>query len=187
MRRMCFSLSLFALVSCADLSSFHTDPGESYQGVVLGGDDATCEDTASCSLLRRGFSSGTTLDMTFDPNLRDVSPGTLTTRGEACGLTLDHTPLLAIVPLAHDSLSLYDFPGGGRVRNDIYALRPETGPLAGRDMMAFVSLIEGGRIEVRLISGSGREPCEPDQCDRYARHECDYFGVFRLRRESVTP
>jgi hypothetical protein len=183
---MLLLLPCFAL-GCTDLSGFQTGPDERYAGVVVGSDDVTCGDDASCSFIRRGFSSGTRLSMTFDPAARTTGPGELSTSGEACGASLDRTPLMAIPALAHDSLSLYDFPGEGRLENQIYALRPETGPLAGRDMMAFVSLIEGGRIEVRLISGSGREPCAQSECDRYARHECDYFGVFNLRRESVSP
>jgi len=125
--------------------------------------------------------------MTYDPSLSDSIPGELTTTGEACGQTLDHTPLVAIAPLAHDSLSQYDFPGEGRIKNEIYSLEPESGPLAGRDLMAFVSLLHGARVEVRLISGSGRRECGPEECDRFARHECDYFGIFDLRHEEVSP
>ncbi len=182
---MLFAISFSA--GCTDLSNFSTEPGQRFTGVVVGSDDVTCADEASCSSIRRGFSSGTRLSMSFDPGTLDTSPGELSTTGEACGASLDGTPLVAISALAHDSLALYDFPGEGHVENRIYALRPETGPLAGRDMMAFISLIEGGRVEVRLIAGSGRDPCGPSDCDRYARHECDYFGVFKLRRETATP
>lgn len=178
---------LFAVASCANLSGFATGDDHEYRGVILGSEDASCADASSCSFLRRGFSSGTTLSMTFDPELREGSPGTLTTGAEPCGVALDHVPLMAIVPLAHDSLSLYDFPGGGRIRNDLYTLQPEGGPLAGRDVMAFVSLMEGGTIQVRLIAGSGQRACEATDCDAFARHECDYFGVFSLRREATGP
>jgi len=187
MRLALLSFALVLLSGCTDLSSFATPAGQRYTGIVVGSDDVTCGDEASCSFIRRGFSSGTRLTMSFDPTRRATSPGELTTTGEACGVTLDHTPLLAIPALAHDSLSLYDFPGEGHVESEMYALKPTTGPLAGRDMMAFVTLIDGGRVEVRLISGAGREACGPSDCDRFARHECDFFGVFSLNREAVSP
>jgi len=187
--RLSSALLLAATVAtgCTGLDGFRADASRPFVGSVLGGEDATCSTGASCSFIRRGFSSGTTLSMTYDPALATTTPGTMTTLGETCGQTLDHTPLMAIVPLAHDSLSQYDFPGEGRIENEMFSLQPTSGPLAGRDMMAFVSLLHGSRVEVRLISGSGREPCGPDECDRFARHECDYFGVFNMHHEAVSP
>ncbi|MCA9580743.1 MAG: hypothetical protein KC416_03045 [Myxococcales bacterium] len=80
--------------------------------------------------------------------------------------TFDTTPLEYIAPLEHDNLSLFDFPGGGRLRNYIFAATPLTGPLQGRDPLVFVSLMENESVEVRVVVGPG-----------------DYFGVFRLRRQ----
>ena len=88
-------------------------------------------------------------------------------------------------PLAHDQLGLYEFPGGGRVRNYMFVARPDAGPLSGRDVMVFVSLLRGGNIEVRLVAGPGLEMCDPSDCAEIDAGGCDYFGVFGLHRESL--
>ena len=179
------------LFGCNDLEEFQTDPGEAYIGAVIGTEETEgCEDAGDypCSFIRRGFTSRTQLELTFDPNEVGGSPGTLTTVGELCGPTFDETPLRAITALTHDQLSLYDFPGGGRVRNYIFIARPETGPLAARDAMVFLSLLRGGRVEVRVIAGTGNAPCDPSDCDAFNAGGCDFFGVFDLRnRTSVSP
>jgi hypothetical protein len=41
------------------------------------------------------------------------------------------------------------------VRNFIYASRPTAGPLAGRDAMVFISLIDDDTLEARVIVGNG--------------------------------
>jgi len=183
----CILIVIACSSACTNLSGFRADDTRPLRGNVLGGDGAMCSGGGSCSFIRRGFSSGTTLTMTYDPALADSIPGVLTTSGEACGQTLNSTPLVAITPLAHDSLSQYDFPGDGRIKNEMYSLEPESGPLAGRDMIAFVSLMHGARVEVRLISGSGRRICGPFECERFDRHECDYFGVFGLHHVEASP
>ena len=135
-----------------------------------------------CSFIRRGFPSGVTLELTFDPAKQYEEPGTISTSGEVCGATFTDDELLPIAPLAHDQLGLYEFPGGGRVRNFMFVVQPTTGPLADRDAMVFLSLIRGGRVEVRIIAGPGQF-CDPSDCARI--DECDYFGVFELNREPI--
>ena len=90
-----------------------------------------------------------------------------------------------IEPLLHDQLSLLEIPGGARAKNFIFAMSPVSGPLAGRDVMAFVSLLRSERIEVRIIAGSGQNACDPDDCAQIEAGGCDYFGVFSLRREDM--
>lgn len=173
---------LLALVGCANLSDWETAPGEVFAGTVVGTDVPECVPGAVCSFLRRGFPAGTRLEMTFDPGSLTSAPGTLTTRGELCGATFDAEPLLPIAPLVHDALSQYGLPGDGRVRNYLFALQPDQGPLAGRDAMAFVSLMEGTGIELRIVAGPGNTDCAPGDCDAFAAGACDYFGFFRLGR-----
>ena len=62
-----------------------------------------------------------------------------------------------------------------------------SGPLAGRDVLAFVSLLRSERIEVRILAGSGQNACDPDpaDCDQINAGGCDYFGVFSLDREDL--
>ncbi|MGB5813518.1 MAG: hypothetical protein WBG86_23480, partial [Polyangiales bacterium] len=154
---------LIAVVGCDSLSEFDTGDSEIYTGVVAGvNDPEVCPDGIDCSFIRRGFPSGTQLDLQFDPFAVDNQPGTISTRGENCAPTFDNTQLLPIPPLAHDQLGLYEIPGRGRLRNYMFVARPEAGPLAGRDAMVFVSLIRGGAIEVRVVAGPGLTICDPD-------------------------
>ncbi len=177
---------LIATVGCDSLSEFSTGDGKIYTGSIAGVNDPTnCPGGIDCSFIRRGFPYGTTLDLRFDPFSVSDNPGTISTRDENCGATFDNTPLLPIPPLAHDELGLYEFPGGGRLRNYMFVARPETGPLAGRDAMVFLSLIRGGSIEVRVVAGPGLVICDPSDCATLDAGECDFFGFFSLGREQL--
>jgi hypothetical protein len=171
---------------CSDLDEFRTDPNEAYQGDVIGTEgEGECDTEGACSFIRRGFPEGTVMTMRFRPRQVSSQPGTLSTDDDQCGEpTFDETPLKPIAPLAHDQLSLYDFPGDGRVRNYIFIAQPEQGPLAGRDATVFVSLIRGGSVEVRVIAGPGR-PCAADACEAFSAGRCDFFGVFSLGKEKM--
>ena len=183
MWRCCWLLVSIAALGCDSLGEFSTGDGEVYRGEIAGvNDPLNCPEGIDCSFIRRGFPSGVTLDLTFDPDLQYENPGTISTSGEVCGPTFTDTPLLPIPPLAHDQLGLYEFPGGGRIRNYMFVARPELGPLAGRDVMVFLSLIRGGSVELRLVAGPGLEICDPSDCDVIVDGECDYFGVFGLQR-----
>jgi hypothetical protein len=160
------------LGGCTDLAEFSGD----YRGGVVGADDEDCPAGRTCSFIRRGFPEGTQLRLAdFRPRTTSGSPGTLTTDPDgAPGDRYDaftDTALRVITPLTHDQLSLYDFPGGGRIRNDIFAATPATGPLAGRDVMIFLSLMEDDDIELRIIAGPGNDAAG------------DHFGLFVLERE----
>lgn len=147
------------LGGCSDLESYEGD----YSGPVVGADGE--------SFIRRGFPAGAVLDITgFDPPPSDGSIGTISAREPGdTGATLFRAELERIAPLAHDQLSGYDFPGGNRVRNYIFVVRPTegTGLLVGREAFVFVSLLDDGVIEVRVISGTGDE-------------DDDHFGLFIL-------
>jgi len=186
MRRCWWICALIAAFGCDTLGEFTTGDGEVYRGQILGVNDPTnCPDGIDCSFIRRGFASEVTLDLSFDPNQQYDDPGKISTSGEACGPTFTDTPLLPIPPLAHDQLGLYEFPGGGRIRNYMFVVRPDAGPLAGRDAMVFLSLIRGGNIEVRIVAGPGLVICDPTDCPTIDSGQCDYFGVFRLHREQL--
>ncbi|HJL05350.1 MAG TPA: hypothetical protein RMH85_01080 [Polyangiaceae bacterium LLY-WYZ-15_(1-7)] len=178
------TLTALAL-GCTDLGEYALNEGEVYRGAVLGTRDPDCESGGACSFIRRGFAAETELDLDFVPEGLASNPGTLSTRGEPCAPTFEDEPLLPIAPLAHDALSELDFPGGDRVRNLVYALRPSRGPLAGRDAMAFISLMRDGDVEVRILAGSGTSDCDPEACPALATGQCDFFGVFRLGREEL--
>ncbi len=168
MRRPALILSLLpvALVAagCTDLGGYATLPGETYRGTVLGVEEST--------VLLRGFEVGAEMRLSFDPRLAtslDEPPGIVTTSDGA----LTDVPLEPIVPLAHDALSEYEIPAGGRIRNYIFVVRPSDGPLAGREPFVFLSLMNDGTIEVRVIAGGGDD--DPPT---------SYFGLWRLRREA---
>ena len=146
------AFGLATLVGCSDLSEYRGD----FRGTVVGTDDDACGDgRAPCSFIRRGFAAGTELDLTFDPALaRSAEPGRITTSDDA----FIGAPLEFIAPLEHDQLSLYQLPGGGRVRNFIFYARSEArGTFPARDAMVFLSLMKDSNIEARIIAGSGDE------------------------------
>jgi hypothetical protein len=176
----------FLTTSCLELDDFDTDEESEYTGRVFGADPDDCDDRARCSFIRRGFGSDAVLHMRFDPDGVQSVAGSLSTTGEGCReATFTDVPLIAIEPLLHDQLSLLEIPGGARVKNYIFALSPVSGPLAGRDVVAFVSLLRSERIEVRVLAGSGQNACNPADCDQINAGGCDYFGVFSLDREEL--
>ena len=186
MRRCWWICVLTASFGCDTLGEFSTGDEDIYRGEIVGVyDPLNCPAGIDCSFIRRTFPSGVTLDLTFDPGQQYENPGTISTSGESCGVTFTDTPLLPIPALAHDQLGLYEFPGGGRIRNYMFVVRPDAGPLAGRDAMVFLSLLRGGDIEVRVVAGPGLLICDPADCAAIDAGQCDYFGVFRLHRERL--
>lgn len=176
--RVALTVTLALLTgSCVELDSF----GSEFEGRVFGAENADdCEDPARCSFIRRGFDSETVLHLRFDPDNVQTIAGSISTTGEECEPTFTDVPLVAIEPLLHDQLSLLEIPGGARAKNFIFAMSPVSGPLAGRDVVAFVSLLRSERIEVRILAGSGQNACDPRNCDQIRDGGCDYFGVFSL-------
>lgn len=140
------------LAGCTDLDSY----AGSYEGIIIGSDGE--------SFIRRGFPAGTRLELTgFDP-----PPTSDPTRVADVRIVHGTDELLVgtlvqIAPLEHDQLSQYDFPGGGRIRSFIFAVSTTSGTLATSEPMAFVSLMDDGNVEVRMIAGDD-----------------DLFGVFIL-------
>jgi len=163
-RSLALSVVVLVLASgCETLDRFRTDEHAVFHGTVTG-------DTAD-SFIRRGFPPDTTLDLEFDPTMaQGPSAGTITTSAPDGTVYFDHTALRVIESLEHDLLSQYDFPGAGRIRNYAYVARPDTGVLAGRDVMVFLSLMQDGTVEVRVIAGTGDET------------RGDVFGLFRVAR-----
>ncbi len=156
-------LAIWLLVGCEDFSRFRSDGSHVFRGDVVG--------TADDSFIRRGFAPETTLELEFDPDAAaGPMAGVITTVSPDGTTYFDHTELMAIESLQHDLLSQYDFPGSGRTRNYILAASPTDGPLTGRDAMVFLSLLDNGTIEVRVIVGSGDES------------NGDVFGLFRVSR-----
>ncbi len=161
------------VMGCHDPDDFGVGSGHRYCGTVVGSDEPAgdCNDT-NCSFIRRGFIAGTTIDVSFAPELggcmtpedTDTWAGVLTSSDEA----FDCTFFDVIEPLQHDLLSQYDFPGAERIRNYIYTTRMEHGELQDRDVMLFWSALDGDKAELRIVVGKGDE------------RDGDYFGLFPL-------
>lgn len=198
----CFTaLACMAWLGCDDLSEFKTAPGEVFRGEVIGGDSESGE----ASFIRDGFPSHAQMELEFDPDFAQrltagdggaaVSgkPGRLSTyvcpgNGPTCSHAarkrrdFDAVALLPIEHLAHDALSQYSFPGGGRVRNYIFGARFSSSAPTGavpRYAMVFVSLMENGQIEVRVIAPSVLAP------DGRTELMSPLFGVFVLGRHAA--
>jgi len=185
-------MSVALLAGCPSYADFATDDESVWTGVVIGSEtpescdpEATSSDDApACSFILRGLTPTAVLDLELFGMDESGAAGTVTIRDEICGApALPETPLRVIEPLEHDALSLLDLPGQGRVRNTMYSLRPASGPFAGRDVLAVVSLLREQRVEIRLMAGEGRR-CAPSDCDSFADNQCDLFAVFVLRRET---
>jgi hypothetical protein len=88
-----------------------------------------------------------------------------------------------IPELSHDVLGRYELPGGSRLRNYVFGARFASGEgifAVQRHAMVFLSLLENGRVEVRIIapsvlSANGRTEVWPG-----------LFGVFSLARRSAS-
>jgi hypothetical protein len=134
-------MSLVLSSACDDLSEYR---GKFEGGIVQG------------TFVRSCFPRTTRATLQFDPEraLGDVSRLPVSSRNwlSTSDGTFDRTPLEPIQSLAHDQLSLFDFPGPRRMRNYLLLARPEKGPLARRDALVVVSLLENGRVELRIIA-----------------------------------
>ncbi len=157
--------SLYLTAACDRLDSVRQPGGVDYSGAVIGADSDT--------FIRKGFLTGTTLNMHFDVDAAEgVSPGMISTSGptDQDVKVFDATPLDVISGLENDQLSLFTFPGAERLRNYMFYARPLAGPLASLTAFVVVSLLPGAEAEVRVLARPG------------ANADSDYFGVFKLKK-----
>jgi hypothetical protein len=175
-RRLMLTGSLALLsAACGDLSEFKGN----FDGGIIAG-----------NFVRSCFSADTSARLKFDPE-RAVYPAADQKPSERNRLTTSDgaftdTVLEPIAALPNDPLSELDFPGPHRLRNYLLLARPSEGPLVGQDATVVVSLLDGGRIEVRVIGRTALtdEAC-PDEFNSEATEPSrirEYFGIFRLKR-----
>jgi hypothetical protein len=126
-------LALLGTFGCESLDRFSTGTG-SYEGVVV-----------DASFVRAGVGEGVRLCLTFDADRIQDRPGTISTSD---GL-FAKTPLQVIPQIWHDPLATLSF-GEGRTKNMVYTAVDSQ----GRDTTLFVSLLDRGTVEVRLLRGS---------------------------------
>src|SRR5580693_1511747 len=152
------------VVACRDVTGFNTNGG-SYQGPVV-----------DAPFVLAGIDGGSTsLCLTLDTNHLQDTPGNLSTSDGR----FHAVPMRSIPQIWQDPLSTLQF-GEGRVKNMIYMVRAST-PFAdgdGNDVLAVVSLMQSGDVEVRLIRGA-----PGTGADGGATPQGNLFAVFQLGRQ----
>ena len=132
--------ALSGVAACRDLSGFNSNGG-SYQGAVV-----------DAPFVLAGIDGGSTnLCLTIDTGHLQDSPGTLSTSDGR----FHAVPMRSIPQIWQDPLSTLQF-GEGRLKNLMYMVRAST-PFTdgdGSDVLAVVSLMQSGDIEVRLVRGA---------------------------------
>ena len=124
---------------CRDLSGFSTGNG-SFTGAVV---DAT--------FVRSGIAAATQMCLTLDANHFQDGPGAVWTDDGR----FTAAPLRPIPQIWSDPLSTLSF-GEGRLKNFVYVLSA-TSPFTdgnGNDVLAVVSLMQSGGVEMRLLRGA---------------------------------
>jgi hypothetical protein len=170
MRRSLLSLGSVALLAalfatamgCKSVARFSSRDGDHYEGDVVKG-----------SFVRAGVAENARMCVILDANHLQDSPGTLSTSdGRFKG-----TPLRPIPQIWHDPLSTMSF-GDGRVQNLVYVATPAAPASDTQDIMVFMSLMDEGGIEVRLVRGAPQVDGGPPAAGQPA----PMFGVFTLDR-----
>lgn len=157
---------------CRDVSRY-SNRGDHYEGDVVKG-----------SFVRAGIPGDAKMCVTLDAEHLQDNPGTLTTSD---GRFRD-TPLRPIPQIWHDPLSTMSF-GDGRRQNLVYVATPSSTAGDTADVMVFVSLMEVGGLEVRVVRGApaadaGLAP--PDAGAQAAALSPPMFGIFTLDRRGGT-
>jgi hypothetical protein len=162
----CLACAALSVAGCRDLSSFSTN-GDSFVGPVV-----------QAPFVLAGIDPSTSLCLTLDTDHLQDAPGTLSTsdgRFQAAALR-------PIPQIWQDPLSTLSF-GEGRLRNLVYVAGATT-PFAdgnGNDVMAVVSLMQSGDVEVRLIRGA---PGGPQDGGSAGASAGNVFAVFDLVRQT---
>jgi len=170
-RGLCLALvaaTMSVAAGCRELEGFSTSTGEIYRGTIVSADDVRTGFDADGDTVDDVFAAGTSMELTL--RFEEFQTDNVARISTSDGLFTD-TPLESIVPLWHDTLSGLSFPAG-RLRSGVYWARAASaGPaeLADREILAILSLMVDGSVEVRLISGTDR-----------------LYGLFRLRKESAS-
>jgi hypothetical protein len=156
-------------LGCRDLSGFTTSHGDSYQGSVVAGD-----------FVRAGVPAGTRLCLTLDTDHLQDGPGALWTDDGR----FHAAPFRPIPQIWHDPLSTLSF-GDGRLKNLVYVVRATTtfGDGDGDDVLAVVSLMQSGDVEVRLLRGAPPVPGGDGGASGGGAAGGNVFAVFDLTRQ----
>jgi hypothetical protein len=162
-----------ASAGCRDLSSFSTN-GDSFVGPVIAAPFVLAGVGSDGGLL----GDSVNVCLTLDTNHLQDAPGTLSTSDGR----FQSVPLRPIPQIWQDPLSSLTF-GEGRLKNLVYVVGASTpfGDGNGNDVIAVVSLMQGGDIEVRLIRGAPNAALDGGTPPAPAGN---LFAVFDLVRQS---
>jgi hypothetical protein len=158
-------------LGCRDVSGFNTG-SDSYVGQVVQAD-----------FVRAGVGEDVQLCLTLDTDHLQDAPGTISTSDGVFAAT----PMRPIPQIWHDPLSTFNF-GDGRIKNLLYVATASADGGSGGDMFVVVSLMNSGKIEVRLLQGapsvagpgSDSGPTSPPT----APPSSNVFAVFSLSRQA---
>jgi hypothetical protein len=141
------------------LADYSTQPGECYEGEIV----------AAQFMGDSGFDNGVRLQLTIDARALGRGEENAAVINTSDGMFVDAS-VRQMEQLVHDSLWLFQFPGG-RWRNFLaHAL-----PAAGDPALIVVSLMENEDVEVRILRpalSAGEVPSDGNQ---------PLFGIFRLQ------
>jgi hypothetical protein len=155
-----------AILGCRDVSRFSSKAGDHFEGDVVKG-----------SFVRAGLGDDAKMCLLLDAGHLQDAPGMFSMSD---GRFKD--ALLRPIPqIWHDPLSTMTF-GSGRSQNLVYVASPSTladaAPNETQDVMVFVSLMDEGGLEVRLVRGApGTDAGAPGPSTA-----SPMFGVFTLNR-----
>jgi hypothetical protein len=155
-----------AIMGCRDVSRFSSKAGDHFEGDVVKG-----------SFVRAGLGDDAKMCLLLDAGHLQDAPGTFSTSD---GRFKD--ALLRPIPqIWHDPLSTMTF-GSGRSQNLVYVASPsasaDAAPNETQDVMVFVSLMDEGGLEVRLVRGAPGT----DAGATATATASPMFGVFTLDR-----
>jgi hypothetical protein len=161
---------LVSAVGCKSVTRFSSKDGDHYEGDVVKG-----------SFVRAGVADDSKMCLLLDAGHLQDAPGTFSTSDGRFKNAL----LRPIPQIWHDPLSTMTF-GEGRTQNLVYVASPSVtsdaaapAPSADlQDVMVFLSLMDDGSLEVRLVRGAP----VADSGAPMPAVASPLFGVFTLDR-----
>jgi hypothetical protein len=155
-------------IGCKAVSRFSSKDGDHFEGDVVKG-----------SFVRAGVADDAKMCLLLDAAHLQDAPGTFSTSDGR----FKNAPLRPIPQIWHDPLSTMTF-GEGRSQNLVYVASPspvaDGGATSGdaQDVMVFLSLMDQGGLEVRLLRGAP----VADSGTSMPAVASPMFGVFTLDR-----
>jgi len=171
LRRTFMGLGLLCLAGCRDISRFDTEGKSAYCGKLLAPDFATAG-LAADSDAASALAVGLTLDMSQIA----TRPGFVFSNDADSGLCTPHAlfeeaPLRTVTEALSDKISTMQM--GENHEQDLVTWLDST---CLGSMVAFVSLLRDGNVELRLLKPASEPTPEASAAERPG------FGVFSLKR-----